>query len=299
MTNEKIFFQQSDVSFWGVVAMLSGAAAMLSLTLSAFLPPSIVGGLHASRLSGGSLNQLMAQVSRLNERQVQMLTQTNQLGTRLSMAERGNGEVVRRVGALETTIPMLLEVVPPGAEIDPLSVTAAIEDPKSTSFEAEGGSVTVSRRALFASPDEQALPPPLAPVAPSANSIGSQSTNDAPPSTDKSAPKTTPASLPASEVSANVKNSSTKRYGIAIGKVLSGNGAKDGKTAWQNLSAKIGMLLIGLEPSIYDPQQNGKNRIIAGPIDDYAETEMLCSKIARVGIDCLPVQYQPDAALPI
>ncbi|VAW17084.1 hypothetical protein MNBD_ALPHA12-183, partial [hydrothermal vent metagenome] len=126
MADKNGHFQHSDVSFWGVAAMLSGALAMLSLTLAAVLPSSFIGGLHASRLSGGSINQLMAQVSRLNERQTQMLAQTNQMRTRLSMAERGNGEVIRRVGALETTIPMLLEVVPPGAEIDPLSVTAAI-----------------------------------------------------------------------------------------------------------------------------------------------------------------------------
>ncbi len=282
MANEESLFQHSDVSFWGVVAMLSGALAMISLTLAAILPPSIIGGLHASRLSGGSLNQLMAQVENLNERQGQMLAQTNQLRTRLSMAERGSGEVVRRVNALETTIPMLLEVVPPGAEIDPLSVTAAIDDPNSTSFEADGGYVTVTRRPLFVPEKAQPLPPPLAPVATNPNL--------------QSAGKTTQDSLPARDLTANDNSAAPKRYGIAIGKVLNGENAK---AAWQTLSAKIGMLLIGLSPSVYDPQQNGKNRIIAGPINDYAETKMLCSRIASVGIDCLPVQYLPDAVLPL
>jgi len=273
---EKDQFQQSDVSFWGVVAMLGGAAAMLSLTFAAILPPSFVGGLHASRLPGSSLNQLRAQMARLSDTQSQMLDQTRELRSRLAITERGRKAVVRRVGALETTIPMLLEVVPPGSEIDPLT-TASIQDPGEVKFEAEGGYVTVTRRPLFASPETQPLPPPLA-----------QGKNGM--------KQTAPGNLPAGSLPDKVTKPDQTLYGIAIGRVLKQGNAKE---VWQDLSAKIGMLLIGLDPSVYDPLQNGKNRIIAGPVDDLAEAEMLCRKITVVGIDCLPVQYKTDALLPL
>jgi len=282
VANENGHFQHSDTSFWGVVAMLSGALAMLSLTFAAILPPAIVGGLHANRLPGGSLNQLQAQVKRLGDTQTQMLNQNRELRTRLALSERTREAVVRRVGALETTIPMLLEVVPPGAEIDPL-ITAAIDVPEGTRFEAEGGYVTVTRRPLFAAPGPgaQALPPPLAP---SENSNGPQGETGGPQGTNETARNTLPANNPAG----NVIRPGQMRYGIAIGEVLN-NG--NGKQVWQGLSARVGMLLIGLDPAVSDPQQNGKNRIIAGPVGDYGEAEILCAKITRVGIYCLPVQY--------
>ena len=103
-------------------------------------------------------------------------------------------------------------------------------------------------------------------------------------------------SLPSGNLLANVKSPARQQYGIVIGKALQ---AKDAKAAWRDLSAKIGMLLIGLVPRVSDPQQDGKNRIIAGPIDDYSEAEMLCGRIIRVGIDCLPVRYETGTLLPL
>ncbi len=291
--------QYSDVAFWGMVAMLAGAVAMLSLTLSAVVPASVLGGLRASRIPGGNINQLRAQVARLSQEQTQMLSQTRELRTRLSLADRGRGEVIRRVGALETTIPMLLEVVPPGSEIDPLSITAAIDDTEGVRFEAQGGYVTVSQRPLFGSLDVQALPPPLssAPPAPPSPAVETGS-KQAPERLIGSAE--TPASGPAGWPRVNlVETDATRlaqtRYGIAIGALVQEGNQQQ---AWRDLSAKIGTLLIGLAPAISDPLQNGNLRLIAGPIADYGQAQMLCTRITRVGIDCLPVQYASEPAPP-
>ncbi len=280
--------QHSDVAFWGMVAMLS-------LTLSTIVPASVLGGLRASRIAGGNINQLRAQMARLGEEQKQMLSQTRELRTRLALADRGRGEVTRRVGALETTIPMLLEVVPAGAEIDPLSITAAIDDAEGISFEAEGGYVTVTRRPLFGSLEVQALPPPLSRVQPS--SEGGQNGSKQYTSGLISAngmPASVPGNLPVLDLVDDATRIGQTRYGIAIGSTLKG---ESGERAWQDLSAKIGTLLIGLVPAVSDPLQNGNYRIVAGPITDYGEAQMLCVRITRVGIDCLPVQYADETPL--
>jgi len=287
--------QHSDVAFWGMVAMLAGAVAMLSLTLSAIVPASVLGGLRASRISGGNLNQLRAQVARLGQEQSQMLSQTRELRTRLSLADRGRGEVTRRVGALETTIPMLLEVVPPGVEIDPLSITAAIDDAEGISFEAQGGYVTVTRRPLFGSLEVQALPPPLAPAQPSPAPQTGNRQDGAGLLSASSEPGNVAESLPKLDLLDNDTRLTQTQYGIAVGAALK---AGNGEQAWQDLSAKIGTLLIGLVPAVSDPLQNGNLRLIAGPISDYGQAEMLCARITRIGIDCLPVQYADEPAPP-
>lgn len=322
--------QQSDVTRWGIAAIAFATIAVLGSTLSAVLPQSIWVGLHANRLEGGNLNQLRAEVTRLRDQQLVMRRQATQLRSRLIIAERGRSEVGQRVNALESSIPLLLEVVPPGAEIDRGLFTAAIGDAGDTSvtFEAEGGSVTLVRRPLFeegpGAPNvAQALPPALSSPSGPDNSpdpdqsfisaetnadleadleAGSQLVASLPPALENgpvSASELT--SLGIVEASAELTvpgegepKLTQTQFGIAIGGAVS---LGEADALWQDLSNKLGTLLLGLEPAISDPLNNASFRIVAGPVPDYAQAELLCLRIARVGIECLPVQFQQTKAI--
>ncbi len=297
------------MTFWGMGALAFGALAVLSASLSAVLPQSLWVGLHANRLEGGSLNQLRAEVTRLRDQQLQMHRQATQLRSRLAMTERNRGEMVQRVGALESSIPMLLEVVPPGVEIDRSTFTASIGEPENEtiSFEAEGGSVTLSQRPMFESavpeiPVVQPLPQPLSSMeGPSETAEPSISTDSA--TGDSMSPKNLSATLQqggadkilpmefASEGRAELMQT---EFGISIGKAVTPENAE---AQWADLSNKIGTLLLGLTPAVSDPLGDGSNHIVLGPIKDYSEAEMLCLRITRVGIECLPVQFENSRRL--
>jgi hypothetical protein len=161
-------FRQSDVTFWGIVALVCGAVAVLSANVSAVMPDSFLAGLHASRLAGADMANLRAQVATLTSDAARLHESNRQLATRISLADSANGDVTRRVGALEVSIPTLLEAVPPDAGIDRSVLTSAIPAKPGTSFDAEGGSVTVRKEPLplasvtpVDAPASQALPPAL------------------------------------------------------------------------------------------------------------------------------------------
>ena len=300
MANRKSSIEQSDVTFWGVGAMIFGAIAVLSTSLGAVLPQSLWVGLHANRLEGGNLNQLRAEVTHLRDQQLQMSRQTTQLRSRLMVSERSRGTMVQRVGALESTIPMLLEVVPPGTEIDRTTFTASINEPedKSISFEAEGGTVTLSQRPMFESPvpeipTVQALPQPLSVVPAPLETL--EQAPDTPENLVASTPTgDTDAILLMELASEGEANLMQTEFGIAIGEAVT---LENADAKWVELSAKVGTLLFGLSPAVSDPSGDGSNHIVLGPIADYAEAEMLCLRITRVGIKCLPIQFDNSRRL--
>lgn len=128
---------------------------MLSANLSALVPASVLGALHASRLEGGTINQLRSQVAELEQESQRMRRENNVLLQRFTMAEQASGEVTRRVGALEVTVPQLLDRTVGGPQIDQ-SMTGSIGEGEILSFEAEGGSVSVQQKPLVV-PAQQGL----------------------------------------------------------------------------------------------------------------------------------------------
>ncbi len=291
---------QSDITFWGIAAVAAGGIAVLSSIVSALVPAGFFGGLHASRIDGSTMNQLRAQVERLQNQQQIMSRQTSELRSQFRMAERNRADVNIRVGALETTIPQLLEVVPPGAEIDPLAVTAAIDSPDAETFDAEGGSVAITQSPLFPDAGDEAtanssspLPPPLSQPAPPllAPAHAAQDTPQETPDNASAALATSAQTQdpePAETAGGSVAAISQTRFGLAIGDDITMQTANE---KWADISRKIGPLLIGLRPAVSDPLGNNSLRIVVGPITNFSEAQMLCGRINRVGITCLPVQY--------
>ncbi|HWA17999.1 MAG TPA: hypothetical protein VG757_03305 [Devosia sp.] len=160
-----------DATIWGVMTIAVWAVAILGANVSALIPESVFAGLHTTRLSGATLNQLRAQVATLETQSTVLKEQNRQLQDRFMLIDTESGEVTRRVGALELSIPKLLEAIPADDMIDRGTVTASVGGP-ATTFDAEGGSVSVRTTPLAggAMPD-QAIPDALA-VIPDSNAYG-------------------------------------------------------------------------------------------------------------------------------
>ena len=259
--------QQSDVTLWGAAALIIGAVAVLSANLSGFLPASFVAGLHSTRMEGGSLNNIRSQVALLQAETIKIRNEYSRLATQMTLAEQGRGQVTRRVGALESTLPVILQAIPPGVGIDSSVFTSSFDgSSEATSFEAEGGSVTVSRTPLDPPTDQNGtIAPPQ--VEMPAILEGESTINTAPVAT-------------------------TSDFGIAIGPEIT---QLDAFVTWKDIISRVGTLLLGLEPILSEQQSNGSQRLIAGPVGNYAEAEQLCIRLLRVGISCLPTPYSGHA----
>ncbi|HEV7278049.1 MAG TPA: hypothetical protein VGN80_17350 [Devosiaceae bacterium] len=241
-------FRPSDVTFWGVVALVCCGAAVLSANVAAVVPTGIFAGLHASRADGSTLSQLRAQVVDLAEESVRMRRENNMLLQRFTLAEQARNEVTRRVGALEVSLPELLESQPAKTVID-RSFTASIVEEPTQSFEAEGGSVAVQQKPML--------------------------------------PRTQPA-IPVPELSVVAPPATADAYAIALGFPVAEDEAEG---RWQELSARVGTLLLGLAPLLQDAGDGAGSRLVAGPLDTSNQADALCGRLDLVGIPCQTVPY--------
>ena len=252
MANASEQFRQSDVTFWGLVALIMGGIAVFSANVSAIVPPSLLAGLHKTRLEGASVEQLRRDVAELRSETLRLKTENATLLTRFALQEQSGGEVTRRVGALEISIPKLLEAVPDSAEIDRSILTSSIGDGEAVVFPAEGGSVKVSQQPMpQALPASQALPDP----------IETASIDETP-------------VVPA--------------FGVAIGPEIARG---DAGLAWNDISTKVGPLLLGLAPRLADQAGRDGQRIVVGPLAEISEARALCSRLENVSISCEPMPF--------
>jgi hypothetical protein len=256
--------RQSDVILWGGVALGCWALAVLGANLSALVPPNLLAGLHASRLDGGTLNQLRGQVAGLETEAAQLRREAAGLERRMDMSLQQAGNVTQRVGALEITVPRLLEALPRDADIDRSAVTASTGNDGTQRFEAQGGSVMVRQLPLNSAGEPQPLAPlempaPLAPMAPMSETVA-----EVPP----------------------------EMLGIALGPPV---GTEQAAASWGELEARVGTLLIGLSPVLEPAGEDGRGRLIAGPVAGAAEAKALCTHLQMVAVACVPAPYVGEA----
>lgn len=247
-------FRQSDATIWGIVAMVLCAVAVMGANVSAMIPSSILGGLHKTRIEGASLEQLRLQVADLRDQSLQLKRENGQLLTRFALEEQQGNAVVQRVGALEVSLPKLLEALPDNAAIDRTTLTSSIGEEQSLVYDADGGSVVIRQR-----PMPEALPALVQPL---------------------------PA-LAASTPSAIATPSQTV-YGVALGSSLPAASAPE---TWRDLSMKLGPLLLGLQPLMADDATSANKRIVVGPIAQLAEATALCTRLEQISIACTPMPY--------
>lgn len=274
--------------------MFAGGIAVLSGLVAVVMPAGMTAFLHAGSNENMNSGQLLARIEQLNAEQEKLIQENTEIRGIVRRLELERTVVSERVGALETAIPMLLEVVPADAEIDRSLVTASIGDPADAeAFAVEGGSIIVSSRPLFS---DQMAPQQTIPAEPSA-------------SLDSISPLMpdellVPEPMSEFEMIESVTNDQSSSvfatdFGIAVGKPLGDINLIDGemaRMAWQEILNEAGSLLIGVSPALSQPTSADETRLVAGPIPDYAAAEMLCARIVLMGINCVPVQYdfRPD-----
>lgn len=250
-------FSGRDVLFWGIFALAIWGVAVLGAGLAAFLPHDWLGALHASRLESGSVAQLRTEVAELQSQAASLRQQNAVLLQRFALNEAANGAVTQRVGALELSVPKLVEALNGGtAAVDNSTVTGSTGNAPTT-FEADGGSVSV-------------LTSPLSPEAAPATVL----------------PKSQPMPKPLAEATPNAA-----AFGIALGPPID---ASEGAEAWQTLNAKVGTLLVGLTPVLAHLEGSAGRRVVAGPIATEADARELCGRMAKVGIACASVPFIGD-----
>lgn len=254
-------YSQSDVSFWGIMAIACVAVGVGGVALSGFIPENVVAGLHATRLEGGTLNALRAEVGGLRTRIDRVVAENDRLTTQISLAEQDQGSVTQRVAALENSLPVLLEQLPNNPGVDLGAVTASTETNENLR-PVEGGSVSVSTSPLF---PNQAMP--------------------AKPAEQTS--KDTKAIKEASRARPNLTAIGANGFGVSLGPPLA---IEDAAAAWRQTHDKVGALLLGMTPALANAE-GGKFRLVAGPLDNVQSAQQLCTRLVRSGVGCRPVSY--------
>jgi len=256
------------VTVWGIVALVMGALAILTGSISGLVPDNVLAGLHASRLQGANINQMRTEISNIEDEQARLRDSNSQLSARFSMAEQNAGAVTRRVGALEISVPKLLEAIPPGSDVDRSITTGAIGTPqtpagKTVTFDADGGSVSVTQKPL-----------PMSAV----------------PSVTSAAVTAAPAqAIPAMPSEAvPVATADPSAFGVALGEPVVATAAR---AQWATLQGKVGTLLLGLAPLLTNDPSTAGTRLVAGPVNSLAQAQSLCGNFDRVGISCTPLPF--------
>jgi hypothetical protein len=250
-------FQAKDVTFWGVLALVLWGVAVTSASLSAFIPAGILGGLHASRLDAGSVNQMRGDLQALEAETASLKQENTVLLQRFMINEQTSGEVTRRVGALEITLPRILESLNGGNGVDTGTVTASTGTTPVTSFDTDGGSVSYTRT----------------------------------PMTTEMSPAGTPKAQPMPQALTPDVTPDPGSFGIALGPPIDEN---EGEDAWQSMNAKVGTLLVGLGPLLGHVEGGPGRRLVAGPISSESDARELCGRMAKVGIACASVPFIGD-----
>lgn len=238
---------------WGITALAVWAVAILGANLSGLIPASVYGALHASRLEGSTLSQLRTQVATLEKETARMQRENTQLLQRFTMNEEAAGTVTQRVGALEISVPKLVEAAQTRAPGVDNTATGSITTGKTLTFEAEGGTVSVQQRPLLpGSTDVKLKVVPLSGAMP------------LPIAADGTAP------------------------GVAIGFPVRPDTAE---AQWQELLAQVGTMLVGLSPVLADQDGTDGKVIVAGPMVDRASAIELCARLDRAGVPCQPTAF--------
>ncbi len=248
-------FRQSDVTTWGIVALVLSGIAVMGANVSALVPQGMLAGLHKTRIEGASLEQLRVQVSDLREEQIRLKRENSVLTARFALDEQRGNEITRRVGALEVSLPLLLESLPDDSNIDRSNLTAAIGKDPALVYEADGGSVVIRQQ-------------PMAEAQPIA---GAQ-----------------PLPEPVEQRVASIPVPDETAFGVALGSSVQFEQAPE---AWRDLTMKLGPLLFGLAPLLVEEANSDKQRIIVGPINQLSEATALCARLERLSVSCLPMPF--------
>jgi hypothetical protein len=247
-------FRTSDVTFWGVGALAAWGIAILVAGASALLPNGLLTGLHTSLRGSASIGQLQAQIADLQARAQELKADTAVLMQRMALGEQASGDTARRLGALEVSVPQLIEAVnnrTPAA--DSTIVTGGIGTPAApTALSADGGTISYTTTPLVTetAPADSGLQP-------------------------------MPSALQRATPNANV-------FAVALGPAVL---ESEGNAAWKGMNDRAGTLLLGLTPLLAPIEGAPGRRLVAGPLLTQADAQALCGGFAKMGIACSTVPF--------
>ena len=254
----------SDVAPWGIAALVCGALAVAAVNLSALLPAPVLSGLHTPYRDGANYYQMRSQLSELAEDRNRIMGEYRALLARFNLLDDDSGEAIRRLAALEKSLPLLIESLPLTSDIDRSLLTASISEAAEEVYEFEGGTMVVRYSPLFDGTDpqpvaDQPMPPPLVPQAP------------------RAAP-----AMPAVDLGLQ---------GVAIGRSVP---FADSPALYAETTQAAGMLLLGTSPLAATPDGSDQARIVLGPLPDLVSAQALCARIERLEFSCEPAPYSGD-----
>lgn len=233
---------------------MAWAMALLGAGAAAVLPPGLLSGLHTPLAQTGSVGQLQAQIGDLQARLSELKAGNTVLMQRAALADQSTSDVLKRLGALELTVPELIEAANAApATIDSGIITGSTAAAPPTLQPAEGGSVSYSTTPL-----------PLVQTAPEPASLQPLPSVIAPARPDPDA------------------------FGVALGPPIL---ESEGTQAWQVMNGRAGTLLLGLSPLIAPIEGAPGHRLIAGPLSSEASARALCGAFAKLGIACASTAY--------
>jgi len=241
---------QSDVTAWGIAALVCGAVAVLAVNLGGLLPDPLVSALHATRAQGGNLSQIRGELAQVQAAAEMVAAATRTLETRFDLIDRTSTEMMRRVVAVEQSVPLLVEALPSGSDIDRSLLTASI-GPAATERlqEIDGGLMLLTQLPLF--PEAMVAEAPSQPL---------------------------PALV---EATGDAEDAAPESYAIVLG---AGEDRQWAEARWDALSAEVGPLLLGLEPRILESRDGVS--MMAGPFAAESGALTICARIEDVGESC-------------
>jgi hypothetical protein len=142
-------FEDNDITVWGIAALFCSTLAVFAVNVSALIPDNVVAGLHATRLDGGNANQLRANIVEMRAENVRVTRDYRALLARLNLLNDDSGEVIRRLAAVERSMPLLIESLPLHSDIDRSLLTASIAAASPEVYQADGGVIVVRHSPLF------------------------------------------------------------------------------------------------------------------------------------------------------
>ncbi|MAN76938.1 MAG: hypothetical protein CML24_07030 [Rhizobiales bacterium] len=252
---------QADAAPWGIAALVCGALAVVAVNISALLPANVLSGLHMPYRDGANYYQMRSQLAELAEDRNRIMEQYRALQARFNLLDDDSGEAISRLGALEKSLPLLIESLPLSSDIDRSLLTASITESAEEIYELDDGTMVVRYSPLFdgaapAPAADQPMPPPLA-----------------------AEPPTPASSMPAIDLALQ---------GVAIGRSvpLAESGA-----LYAEITQAAGMLLLGTSPLAAMSEGTDQSRIVLGPLPNLSSAEALCDRIERLDLPCEPAPY--------
>lgn len=254
---------QIEIVRWAIAALVCGGLAVFGANVGRFVPSQVINLVHTTHHQGASMDQLRAQVANLRQLNGTMAADYRSLMNRFNLLDDDSGEVIRRLAAVENSLPLLIESLPVSTDIDRSLLTASIAEAGGEVYVVEGGEMVIRHSPLFdglvgeALPD-QPLPPVLEPIA----------------------------------IDERRALAETSLLGIAVGPDIE----EDRLAAiYDEIVDAAGPLLLGTVPLLGRAEDGARSRIVLGPLPDGGSVEMLCDRLYRIGIACERANYVGQA----